>query len=48
MKRMRLLDRIGGRERDRQAEGEIEFDSNVWLAWLAMENLTEHGIPIWA
>lgn len=33
---------------DRQTEGEIEFDSNVWLAWLAMENLTEHGIPTWA
>lgn len=47
VKRNRLIDIIAGRERDRPTEGEIEFDSNVWLAWSAMENLTEHGIPIW-
>lgn len=25
-----------------------ESDFNVWLAWSAMENLTERGAPIWA
>lgn len=43
VRRKPLADRAGGRVWVRQTES----DSRVWLAWSVMENLTEHGAPIW-
>lgn len=45
VRRKPLADRAGGRAWVRQTE--TESDSRVWLARSVMENLTEHGAPIW-